>query len=498
MAAPSPIPLADSPQAGTHKWTIAAAVMLGAILQALDMSIVNVALPYMQRSFKVDVDQASWVVTSYLVAVSMMIPMTGWIAVRFGRKRYLVGSMVMFVIASALCGLAHGIGEMVIFRVIQGAAGAAMMPVSQAVLLETFPPEEHTLAMTTFGIGVMVAPVLGPTLGGWITMNWNWRWNFYINIPTGALGALMVYTFVHDPPYLRKQRSGSIDYPGIILIALALGLSQIILGRGGRAGWFAAPWVRYCSVVSALAMVLLVIRELKFPEPILDLRLLRSFDFTLSILLLSFQALALFSINLLNPLFMETVLGYDAWQAGLAVAPRGIGVVVALLAVGQLSRRGFDMRPFVSAGFILGAYEVWRMSHWTLGVGMGGVLIPIFLFGLALGAVFPIITAISVGGIPRERIGFAASLLGMMINTGAATGIAAATNLLTARWEVHQAQFAAVTPVHHLIGGTLGSPTWLMAYNDVYQVAAVILLLLAPWCLLLNRNAGGATEIVVE
>ncbi|MBV8356525.1 MAG: MFS transporter, partial [Deltaproteobacteria bacterium] len=188
--------IADHPAASTHKWLIAGALILGSILTGLDMSIINVALPYMQSSFHVGVDRISWVVTSYFAAVGMVLPLTGWIAVRAGRKRYLVASVLTFVIASAFCGLAGGIGQMVIFRILQGAAGAAIMPLQQAILLETFPPEEHTLAMTTSGIGMMLAPVLGPTIGGWITLNWNWRWNFYINLPMGALAAIMIYIFV--------------------------------------------------------------------------------------------------------------------------------------------------------------------------------------------------------------------------------------------------------------------------------------------------------------
>src|SRR6266436_118371 len=360
MAAPTAEAIAQPQPVSTHKWAVAMAVMLGAFLQRVDTSIVNVALPYMQESFATGVEQISWVVTSYPVALSIMIPLSGWASARFGRRRFLIGSILLFVAASALCGLARGIGQMVVFRLIQGFAGASLGPMSQAILFETFPPEEHTVAMTTFGMGMMVAPVLGPTLGGWITMHWSWRWNFYINVPPGLMAALMFYLYVHDPGYLRKQGgSGKVDYLGIVLIGLALGLFQIVLTRGGRAGWFVAPWVRYLSAASALSMVLLVVHELRFPEPILDLRILKIFGFTLSVILLSLQSLALFSINLLNPLFMETVLGYDAWKAGLAVAPRGLGVIIALIAVGQLSRRGFDMRRFVAAGFILAAYEVW-------------------------------------------------------------------------------------------------------------------------------------------
>jgi MFS transporter, DHA2 family, multidrug resistance protein len=488
-----------------HKWLVATSVMLGSVLTNLDASIVNVALPSMQKSFGVGVDQITWVVTSYLVAVSVMLPMAGWTAARVGRKRYFVISVVLFVMASAFCGLASGINQLVVFRIIQGAAGAAMMPLSQAILLETFPPEEHTLAMTTFGMGMMVAPVFGPTLGGWLTVNWSWRWNFYINVPMGAIAAVMVYSFVHDPVYLRTQRGkGRVDYIGIVLIALALGLFQIVLGRGGLAGWFAAPWVRYLSAASALSAVLLVVHELRFPEPILDLRILKIFGFTLSVVLLSVQALALFSINLLNPLFLETVLSYDAWKAGLAVAPRGLGVIIALIAVGQLSRRGFDMRRFVAAGFILAGYEVWQMSRWGLDVSMPAVLVPIFLFGMGLGAVFPTITAMGIGQIKRERMGFAASLFGMVVSAGAATGIGLVTNALTARYQFHRAsQYAHFSLLNASKGlgmsTTLaGSHAWLLAYDDVYRVLAILLLFLAPWCLLLKRSGDGKTQALVE
>jgi DHA2 family multidrug resistance protein len=483
-----------------HKWLVAAAVLLGAILTILDGSIVNVALPYMQTSFGVGVDRISWVVTSYLAAVSVMIPMSGWIAVRIGRRRYLLISVVLFVTASALCGLAQSIGQMVLFRILQGAAGAAMMPLSQAILLETFPVEEHTLAMTTFGIGMMAAPVIGPTLGGWITETWSWRWNFYINVPTGAFAAWMVYAYVHDPGYLRDQRgSGKVDYAGIILIAASLGLFQVVLGRGGHDGWFAAPWVRYGVAFSALSMVALVIHELRFPEPIVDLRMFKIVGFSIAVVLISLQGLALWTVNLLNPLFLENVLHYDALRAGLAVAPRGLGVVVALLTVGQLSRRGFEMRPLVCAGFVAGAYEAYRMSQWTIGVHESEVLLPIFLFGLGLGAIFPIVTALGIGQISRERMGFAASLFSVMINTGAAAGIAVATNLLTSRHRYHEGQLLATMSTSRHLANALQSEAWLLAYNDVYRVTAILLLLLAPWALLLKRApVGGNVTISSE
>ncbi len=504
----------DQTTAPAHKWLIAGSLILGQILTGLDMSIVNVALPYMEESFRVGIDRISWVVTSYFAAIGIILPLTGWIAVQVGRKRYLLVSVLTFVIASAFCGLAGGILQMVLFRVLQGAAGAAMMPLSQAILLETFPPEEHTLAMTTAGIGMMLAPVLGPTIGGWITLNWNWRWNFYINLPMGVLAALMISLFVYDPPYLKRQRgAGRIDYLGIVCVALSLGLFQIVLGRGALSGWFAASWVRYASGASAAAMLILVFHELRFPEPVIDFRILKTFGFTLAVAIVCLQSLALFSVNLLNPMFLENVLGYTSWRAGLSVAPRGIGVIIALITVGQLSRRDIDMRRVISCGFILAGWEIWQMAHWNLDASTRQVLVPIFLFGLGLGGVFPTITALGLGEIARERMGFATSLFGMIINSGAATGIAIVSNALTARHAFHQAQLAVncaflegcekagliyammlkSVPFHDNSSGQ----AWLLAYHDVYRVLAVIVASLAPWCLLLKR-APRAEKMLID
>ncbi len=526
MAAPSITALAkqDAEPVRSHKWLVAAAVILGAFLGVLDSSIVNVALPYMQGSFAASVDEITWVVTSYLVATGVMVPLTGWMAAWIGRKRYFLISMMLFVLGSMLCGTADGLGQMVIFRILQGAAGAATMPLSQAILFETFPPSEHTLAMSIFGLGMMAAPILGPTVGGWITMNWSWRWNFYINVPAGAAAALMVYTFVHDPPYLRKQGgAGRVDYLGILSVVLGLGLLLVVLDRGQRSDWFASTWVCSFTAASVASFMLLTFHELRFPDPVIDLRMLRKFGFTLGICLIGMMAFVLFSVNLLNPLFTQELLGYDAWDAGLAVAPRGIGVVFALIGVGQLSRRGYDMRPLIGGGFLLAAYEIWQMSKWNLDVSMQAVLWPILLFGFGLGAIFPTVTAAGLREIPRERMGFATSLFTMMVNTGAAIGIACVSNMIISHQQVHQTYlvqhfsvfdawrvsknppFMPGSPtfhfMHQLVTGQkqgLGTvykiiqgQAWLLAYNDAYRLLAILALLCAPWCMLLRR-AGGA------
>jgi MFS transporter, DHA2 family, multidrug resistance protein len=333
MAAPATVAHVEASRGSSHKWLIAIAVMLGTTLEVLDNSIVNVALPHLQGSFSAGVDEITWVVTSYLVANGIMIPMTGWISSHFGRKRYFLTSVLVFVTASALCGAAQSLTQMIIFRLVQGAAGAAMIPSSQAILMETFPPEEQQLAMALWGVGLMVAPIAGPTLGGWITDNWSWRWNFYINVPIGALAFVMVSAFVHDPAFMRerRERGGRVDYAGITLLVLSLGLLQIVLDRGQRADWFSSAWVVYATSLSGVAFLLLILRELWFSEPILDLRIFKQGVFIVATTLTVSMSFVLFGVILMTPLFLQELMGYSAWRAGLVLAPQGLGAMFSMM-----------------------------------------------------------------------------------------------------------------------------------------------------------------------
>ena len=344
--------------------------MLGTVLEILDTSIVNVSLPHMQGSFSASVDEVTWVVTSYLVANGIMIPLTGWISARFGRKRYFMMSVSTFVIASAMCGAAQTLDQMVIFRLIQGFAGAAMAPSSQAIMMETFPPEEQQLAMATWSLGLMVAPVLGPTVGGWITDNWSWRWNFYINVPIGIIATVMVYTFLHDPPYLRARRGGKVDYLGIGCLTAGLGLMQLVADRGQRADWFDSPWVVYATAASIITLAFFTWRELQVPDPVVDLRIFERPMFTIVTLLTVMLSFAQYGANLLNPIFLQEFMGYTAWRAGLALAPRAFGTVFSLILVGQLARFGFNTRIFIGPAFIITAISLWLMSHWNMQIGV--------------------------------------------------------------------------------------------------------------------------------
>jgi DHA2 family multidrug resistance protein len=495
--------------------------MLGATLEVLDTSIVNVSLPHMQGSFSAGRDEVTWILTSYIVANGIMLPLTGWISARFGRKRYFMVSVIVFIIASGFCGAAQSLAQMVVFRLIQGAAGAAMIPSSQAILMETFPPEEQGLAMSVWGMGLLTSPMLGPTLGGWITYNWSWRWNFYINLPIGIFASIMVMVFVHDPEHIRKsQASGRrIDYLGIIYLALGLGLLQIVLDRGQRADWFSSWWVCAFTSIAVTSLALLVRRQFRFPEPILDLRILKIPLFDISVSIVLVMILVVFGLNLLNPLFFQELLGYSPWKSGLAVLPRGFGTLAGMFLIGQLSRRRFDTRWLVGIGFALLATALWSMSHWTLSVSMTQVRGAMILSGLGSGLIFPAMSAATLACVEKERMGYAASLYNMMRNTGSAIGISLVTNLLSSHEQMHQAYLANhVTvfdawrldnaPAHmpgalrlNLIGGltehhaqgfgvlyqAVQQQASLLAYNDIYRMLAMMAALSVPAFLLLKR-----------
>jgi DHA2 family multidrug resistance protein len=513
----------------THKWLVALAVMLGTALEVLDTSIVNVALPHMQGAFSASVDEIAWVLTSYLVANGIMIPMTAWISSRFGRKRYFLTSVFAFVAASALCGAAQSLTQIITFRMIQGAAGAAMIPSSQAILMETFPPEEQQMAMALWGMGLMVAPIIGPTLGGWITDNWNWRWNFYINLPVGFVAFAMVSAFVHDPLFLRQSRAqkGQVDYLGILLLIVSLGSLQIVLDRGQRADWFNSPWVVYATLLSAVAFVGLAVHELHFSAPILDLRILklRIFDTALAVTI-TFSAV-LFGTLLLSPVFLQELLGYNAWQAGLVQAPRGIAAMISMMVVGNLARFGIDTRKFIAFGFTLVAIGCWYSSRFNLQVGMWAIIWPAMVMSFGFGMVFPPSSAAAISCVAHDRMGYAASLYNMMRNTGAAIGIAWMTNMLISQQQIHQSNlvehfstFDAWRLSNH-VQSMPGSPTFsympqmitgqkqslgmvygaiqaqaaMLSFNDIYRILAVATLIMVPSFLLMRgAQSSGAVS----
>ncbi|HVA40342.1 MAG TPA: DHA2 family efflux MFS transporter permease subunit, partial [Candidatus Binataceae bacterium] len=408
---------------GALKWLIALAVILCTILEVLDSSIVNVALPHMQGSFSASVDEVTWVVTTYLVAAGIMIPTTGWIAGQFGRKNYFLVCIVTFVASSAMCGAAQTLDQMVAFRFLQGIAGAALQPLSQAILMETFPPNEQALAMAMWGVGLMVAPIMGPTVGGWITDNWNWRWNFYVNVPIGVAAGLMVYTFVHDPPYLRKLKGmGRADYLGIVCLVLSLGLGEIVMDRGDRADWFQSAWVVYFSAIALSAFVVLSIHEWRTPNPILQVRLITNRSFAVPTTLLIILTFTAYGMQILNPVFLQELLGYTAWKAGLAMAPRGMGVMSAMFLLGVIARKGYDTRKLVFLGYILIGVAQWQLSTLDLSMSISDFAWPTVVQGIGMGLIFPTLAGAALSSVSRENMGYAASFFSMVRNIGASIG----------------------------------------------------------------------------
>jgi DHA2 family multidrug resistance protein len=497
-----------------RKWIIALSVMLGTVLEVLDSSIVNVSLPHMQGSFSASVDEIAWVVTSYLVAAGIMIPMTGWIAERYGRKRYFVVSITTFVIASAMCGVAQSLDQIVLFRLLQGAAGAAMMPLSQAILMETFPPREQAMAMAVWGVGMMVAPIMGPTVGGWITDAATWRWNFYINVPIGTAAAFMVARFVDDPPYMRQLRRGRIDFLGIVCLVVTLGLGEIVLDRGERADWFQSPWVVYSTAAALISLVVLIWHELHTEDPIVDLGILADSRFTLPVTLVIFLTFTLYGTAILNPVFLQELLGYTASKAGLVMAPRGIGTMAAMIVLGTMARRGYDIRPLVGIGFALVAFAMIAMAGLNLQSDIYRIVWPTVVQGVGTGLVFPGLSAAALSSMERFKMQRAASLYAVTRNLGAAIGTSYLTTLLIHRQQIQQSylvEHVSVFTLPHLrmpgaqanlysefamgnrhgmgmLYGMLQRQAMMLSFNDIYRMLAVMMLLLVPTFLFLQRD----------
>ncbi len=432
-----------------NPWIIACAVMLATFMEVLDTTIVAVALPHVAGSLSASTDEATWTLTSYLVSNAIILPASGWLARRFGRKRFLLACIVLFTCSSLACGLATSLGMLILARVVQGVGGGALQPLSQAILLESFPPEKRGMAMAAFALGVVVAPILGPTLGGWLTDNYTWRWAFYINIPVGVMAVVMINAFVEDPPYIREARPGRIDAMGFGLMAVALATLQIILDRGQQDDWFAADWVRWFAAASFLSLMAFLVRELTVGEPVVNLRVLRDRNFAVGIVLITMVGVALYSAITLLPLFLQTLMGYSALQSGLAVSPRGAGALMTMPVVGYLSDK-VDFRKLIATGFIVVAASLWWLGAINLEIAMSNIVWPSVFTGVGLSMIFVPLSAVAMGTLPQAEMGNASGIFNLMRNVGGSVGISAVTTMLIRDAQVHQA-----TMVAHLTPGDI-------------------------------------------
>jgi MFS transporter, DHA2 family, multidrug resistance protein len=429
-----------------NPWLITAAVMLPTFMEVLDTTIASVALPHIAGSLSASNEEASWVLTSYLVANAIILPASGWLAGYFGRRRFLIACIVIFTITSFLSGAALTLDMLVVARVFQGAGGGALQPLSQAILLESFPREKRGMAMAAFGLGVVVAPIVGPTLGGWLTDNFSWRWAFYVNIPVGVLAVIMIRAFVEDPPYVRGARPGGIDRIGFGLMALALGTLQIILDRGQQDDWFAAGWIRWFAAISVLALLLFIFRELTTKNPIVNLRVFADRNFAAGTLLITLVGVALYSAITLIPLFLQTLMGYTALQSGIAVATRGLGALLTMPVVGYLTGV-VDFRRLIACGFCLVAASLWLIGGLNLEIAMWQIAWPSIVTGVGLAMVFVPLSAVAMGTLPQSEISNASGVFNLMRNVGGSFGISLFATFIARQSQVHQATLVArLTP----------------------------------------------------
>ncbi len=421
-----------------NPWLIAAAMVLPTFMVALDTSVANVALPYIAGSLSSSMDESTWVLTSYLVANAIILPISGWISQVLGRKRFLIISMVVFTIASFLSGAAVSLGMLVFARVIQGASGGALLPISQAVLLESFPPEKRSEAMAAYALGVIVAPVVGPTLGGWITDSYSWRWVFYINLPVCLVAIMMARLFIEDPPYIRGKAPESVDYIGFALMAVGLAALQLLLDRGERADWFGSGWVWWATICTAVCLAGFVIRELNCSEPIVDLRVLGDRNFAVGFFLATIYGFILYGTLVMLPVFLENLMGYTALNTGLAITPRGMGALVSVTFAGRYLKK-IDGRVVICLGLVLLACSLYILSGINLEISIFSVIWPNVLMGFSIGMVFVVLTTMAVSTLANEKMGTATGLYNLMRGMGGSIGIAVVTTLQSRNAQLHQA-----------------------------------------------------------
>src|SRR6476620_11042607 len=412
--------------------------MFATFMEVLDTNVVNVSLPHIASSLAATTEEATWALTSYLVANAIILPMTGWLAATFGRKRLLLLSITGFTLASFFCGIAPNLASLVLFRIVQGATGGALQPLSQAVLLESFKPEERGRAMGFWGLGIVVAPILGPVVGGWLTENYSWRWVFYINLPFGVLSLFMTNMFVFDPPYLRRDERG-IDYWGMGMLVVGIGALQYVLDKGQTEDWFASRTIATLSVIAAATLVTLVIHQLRSKNPIIDLRVFKHRSYAVGVFLMTVVGFILYGSLVLLPLMLQSLFGYSSLEAGKAMAPRGVGSLLMMPIVGILTSK-VDPRRLLVLGLLIGGMTTLWLGALNLNAGFWDIFWPQFLQGAGMALLFVPLTTVSMATIAPQRMGNATSLFNLMRNIGGSVGIALTGTYLQRHREVVSSQ----------------------------------------------------------
>jgi DHA2 family multidrug resistance protein len=507
-------------QKAVNPWIIAMTVMLATFMEVLDTSVANVALPHIAGNLSASIDESTWVLTSYLVSNAIILPMGGWFSMLFGRKRFYMICVALFTAASLLCGIAPTLGALIVFRILQGLGGGALQPMSQAILVESFPREKHGMAMAVYGMGVVVAPIIGPTLGGWLTDNYSWRWIFLINLPVGLLSLALTAWLVHDPPYLvRKSLSSGlkIDYVGFGLLALGLGALEVVLDEGQRDDWFSSHFIVTFAVICVVCLIAVVFWELRHEHPVIDFRILKERNYMLATVSMLVLGFVLYSSTAILPMFLQTMLGYTAMLSGLVLSPGGIAVIVCMPIVGMLLRH-YQPRWLVIFGVLVSSGGLFYMSRFNLQIDFATAVRSRVVQSLGMAFLFVPISATAFANIAKERTNYAAGLFNLARNIGGSSGIAAVTTLLARRSQFHQhALVSHLTPydfqyrealsrasallhvrggsapdaamqAHGLVYGTMLRESSMLAFSDAFWVMAVLFLAIVPLMFLMKRQ----------
>jgi len=499
------------------KWIVAVTVMLPTLIEIIDVSVANVSLDHIRGSLSAGIDEAAWILTSYLVSNAIIIPMTGWLARTFGRKRYLIFSIILFTGASFLCGSSTSLGMLVFFRVLQGIGGGALQPLSQAILLETFPPREHGIAMAIFGVGVMFGPIAGPLMGGYITDTLSWRWIFYVNIPIGLFAIFMVTLFIHDPPYLKRTEKLRVDRWGIALLTVGIGALQIVLDKGQREDWFQSDFILVMSAVAVLSLLLFVIVELYLAEsPIVDLRAFRHIPFTAGNVVMFVAFFNLLGSIVLLPLYAQILLGYTATLAGLVLSPGGVATLFTMPFVGRAIVR-HNPKYLLALGVLICAFSTRQMAGFSLGADFESLMWPRIYLGIGMGCLFIPLTTLTLSSIPKQQMGNATSIYNLLRNLGGSFGVAFSTTMFARRAQFHQSRLtehltgydlpfrstveygrtllsgrgipgeAAEGVARKMVYGQAIRQSTAMGFNDAFWILSVLMACVLPLLLLMRR-----------
>ena len=498
-----------------NKWIVALTVMLPTLMVIIDTSVVNVSLDHIRGSLSAGVDESTWSITSYLAANAVIIPMTGWLSRFFGRKRFLMFSIFLFTISSLLCGLAWNIQSLIFFRVLQGLAGGSLQPISQSILLETFPPAQHGTAMAIFGMGIMLGPIMGPLMGGWITDNWSWHWIFFINIPIGLLSLVMSRWFVYDPHYMKRTVT-SIDYWGLMLLSIWVGCLQMVLDKGQREDWFASDFIMILTIIAIAAFVIFIFVELYTEHPIVDLRVFLSYSFVSGNIVIFFVIAGLFGSIILLPIYLQSLMGYTASLAGMILGPGGLAIFLVMPIVGW-SIRVVNPKLIVAIGIVVIAYSNYLMSGFNMSADFMAIIWPRVVMSIGMGMVFIPLTTISLSSTPKEEMGNATSVFNLVRNLGGSVGVAFVATMLSRGAQIHQAhlsehitsfdlgyrsaanqsaQFLSLQGMDPVTAQQAGAgaiynellrQAYMLSFNDVFYVLAIMMICMLPLILFMRH-----------